>query len=150
MSGSALWRTTLPGSVTARMMRFAAVTGPGMVHGFISSPNHHKQGLQYDVRGLAALRRPADDTTGIEIDDDGEIGEALTGLDVGDGGDPCRIRIRDVELPVKRIIYDDGRPAAVDAGTAFVTNLHLYPGNAGQACDPVWAAHLSVIEKVVV
>lgn len=44
-----------------------------------ASPHRHKQGLQYDVRGLAALHRLDDDTTGVEIDDDREIGEALTG-----------------------------------------------------------------------
>ena len=85
-----------------------------------ASPHRHKQGLQYDVRGLAALHRPADDTTGVEIDDDREIGEALTGSDIGDVRDPRRVWSLDVELPVERIIYDDGRPAAVDAGTAFV------------------------------
>lgn len=79
-------------------------------------PHRHKQGLQYDVRGLVALHRPADDTTGIEIDDDREIGEALTGLDRGDVRDPRRVLSLDVELSVERIIYDDGRPAAIDAG----------------------------------
>ena len=41
-----------------------------------ASPLRDKQGLQYDVRGLAALHCPADDMTAIEIDDDSEIGEA--------------------------------------------------------------------------
>lgn len=115
-----------------------------------ASPNRHKQGLHYDVGGLAALHRPADDTTGIEIDDDGEIGKALTGPDVGDVRDPGRVWSCDVELPVERIIYDDGRPATVDAGTAFVAYLRLDPGNTCQACDPVRAAYLALVEKIVV
>lgn len=94
------------------------------------------------------MHRPADNTTGIEINDGGEIGEVLTGSDIGDVGDPGRVWSRDVELPVERIIYGDGRPAAVDAGTAFVANLRLYPSNACQACDPVWAAHLALVEKI--
>ncbi len=99
---------------------------------------------------MAALRRPADNTTGIEINDDGEIGEALTGSDIGDLRDPGGVWSRDVELPVERIVYGDGRPAAVDAGTAFVANLRLYPSNACQASDPVRAAHLALVEKIVV
>ena len=43
-----------------------------------------------------------------------------------------------------------GRPAAIDTGTAFVADLRLYPGKTGQTRNPVRAAHLSLIEKVVV
>ena len=64
-----------------------------------ASPHRNEQRLQYDVGGLSALRRPTDGTTGIEIDDDGEIGEALTGSDVGNIRDPGFVRSRYVKLP---------------------------------------------------
>ncbi len=48
-------------------------------------------------------------THGIEIDDDDEIGEALTCPDIGDVRDPGRVWSLDVELPVERIIDDDRR-----------------------------------------
>lgn len=53
-------------------------------------------------------------------------------------------------MPVECVVDSDGRPAAIDAGTAFVADLRLDPRETRQARDPVWAAHLSLIEKVVV
>ncbi|MND35526.1 hypothetical protein D3C80_261660 [compost metagenome] len=80
----------------------------------------------------------------------GQIGEALTGPDIGDVRDPDLVRSRYIKLPVERVIDDDGRLFAVDAGAAFVANLRLYPSEPGQTRNPVRAAHLSLIEKVVV
>ena len=42
----------------------------------LSTPYGHKQSLQDHVRRLSALHCPADDTTGVEIDHDRQIGEA--------------------------------------------------------------------------
>jgi hypothetical protein len=53
----------------------------------------------------------------------------------------------DVELPVERVSIDDGRPAAVDAGTAFVADLRLDPGETRQTRNPVRAAYLALVEK---
>lgn len=94
----------------------------------LSPPHSHEQSLQHDVGGLAALYRPADD--------DGEIGEALTGPDISDVRDPRGVWNLDVELPVERVIYNDRRPAAVYAGPAFVANLRPYPGNACPGVRP--------------
>ncbi len=121
-------------------------------HGVLwfASPHRHEQSLQYDVRGLAALQCPANDPTGIEVDDDSEICEALTSSDVGNVRDPGLVRSRYVKLPVERVADSDGRPAAVDAGTAFVANLRPDPGETGQTCNPVRATHLALVEKIVV
>jgi len=45
----------------------------------LASPYRHEQGLQHDVRGLTALHCPANHPAGIEIDDDGKVGETLAG-----------------------------------------------------------------------
>lgn len=50
----------------------------------------------------------------------------------------------------RSVIDSDGRPAAIDAGTAFVANLRLDPGKAGKTRNPVRAIYPSLVEKVVV
>ena len=57
---------------------------------------------------------------------------------------------RYVKLLVERVVDSDGRPAAIDAGTAFVADLCFDPSKTGQTRNPVRAADLSLIEKVVV
>lgn len=59
-----------------------------------ASPHGHKQSLQYDIGGLAALHCPADDPAGIEVDDDRKVSEALAGSDVCDVRDPGLVRSR--------------------------------------------------------
>lgn len=54
-----------------------------------------------------------------------------------------------VELTVRSVVDDNGRPAAINAGTALVVDLSLYPSNPRQTCNPVGAACLAVIEQVV-
>lgn len=103
----------------------------------LSPPHRHEQSLQYDVRGLSALHRPADDPTGIEVDDNRKVSEALAGLDVSDVRDPGLVRSRYVKLPVERVLDSNGRPAAIDAGTAFVADLRLDPGETHQTRNPV-------------
>ena len=85
----------------------------------LAPPDRHEQRLQHDVRGLTALHCPTDNPAGIEIDDDREIGEALGGPDIGDVRDPCPVRSLDVELPVERIIDNDGGAAAIFARTTL-------------------------------
>lgn len=116
----------------------------------LASPHGHKQSLENDIGGLAALHRPTDHTTRIEVDDNGEIGEALAGSNVGDVRHPGSVWSRHVELPVERIIDDDRRSATIDAGTAFVADLRLDPGEMRQTRNPVWVAYLALIEKIVV
>jgi hypothetical protein len=52
----------------------------------LSPPDRHEQRLQHKFRRLTALHGPTDDTTGIEIDHDGQIGEPFDGPDLGDVG----------------------------------------------------------------
>lgn len=75
----------------------------------LASPHRHEQRLQYDVGGLTALDCLANHSAGIEIDDDREVGESLDGPDIGDVRDPGRVGSRYVELPVERIVDNDGR-----------------------------------------
>lgn len=99
---------------------------------------------------LSALHRPADDPAGIKIHHYRDIGEALVGSDVGDISDPGLVRGRDVELPIQRVVDDNGRPAAVNSRTKFVSDLSLYPGDPRQAGNPVGAGCLAVVEQLVV
>jgi hypothetical protein len=94
------------------------------------------------------LHRSTDEPAGIEVDDDRDGSEALAGSDVGDVRDPGRVR--DVKLPVECVVDSNDRPAAIDAGAAFVGDLRLDPGETRQARDPVRAAYLALTEKVVV
>ena len=77
----------------------------------LSPPHRHEQSLQYHVRGLSALHRPADDPAGIEVDDNRKVSEALAGSDVSDVRDPGLVRSRYVKLPVER-----ERPAKAFSG----------------------------------
>lgn len=116
---------------------------------WLSPPDSHQQRLQHDIRCLTALHRPADNRAGIEIDHHREIGEAFVGPDVGDVRDPRLVRTSNVELTVQSVVDDNGRPAAINSGTALVADLSLYPGNPRQTRNPVGAACLAVIEQVV-
>jgi hypothetical protein len=51
---------------------------------WLSSPHGHEQGLQNQISGLAALDGPADNTPRIQINDDSQIGKALSRFDIGD------------------------------------------------------------------
>lgn len=117
---------------------------------WLSPPDSHQQRLQHDIGCLSALHGPANDPAGIKIDHHREIGEAFVGTDVGYVGDPGLVRGRDVELPIQSVVDDNGRPAAINTRTAFVSDLSLYPGNPCQAGNPVGAGCLPVIEQVVV
>ena len=57
-------------------------------------------------RRLTALHCPADDTTGVEIDHDRQIGEALQRSDVGDVRHPDGVWRIHVELPIQRVVDD--------------------------------------------
>ena len=72
-----------------------------------ASPHRHEQSLQYDVRGLSALHRPADDPARIEVDDNRKVSETFAGSNVSDVRDPGLVRSCYVELPVELIIDDD-------------------------------------------
>ena len=110
---------------------------------WLSPPDSHQQRLQHDIRCLTALHRPADNTAGIEIDHHREIGEAFVGPDVGDVRDPRLVRSSNVELTVQSVVDDNGRPAAINSGTALVADLSLYPGNPPQTRNLVGAACLA-------
>ena len=47
-------------------------------------PYGHEQRLQHHIGGLPALHRPTFHAAGIEIDHDGQVGEAFQGADLGD------------------------------------------------------------------
>jgi len=116
----------------------------------LAPPYSHEQSLQYDVGGLAALHCPADHTTRIEVKDDSQISETFAGSDVGDIRHPGRVWSCHIKLSVERVVDGDGRPTTIDAGTAFVANLCPDSGKAGQTRNSVRAAHLTLIEKIVV
>lgn len=77
---------------------------------------------------------------GVEVNDDRQIPKALSRLDIGDVGDPGRIRCRDIELAIQGVVHQDRRFAAIDTGTALVANLRSNPGDFGQSCHAVRAA----------
>ena len=62
------------------------------------------QGLLQRIQDEGCVGRaadaPADDASGIGVDDEGNIDEALPGRDVGEVRQPQRVRARCVELPV--------------------------------------------------
>ncbi len=73
----------------------------------LPAPNGHEQGLQNEVRCLAALHGPAHNPPGVQVNDDSQIGKAFVGFDVCDVSDPCRVRCSDVELAIQGVVNDD-------------------------------------------
>jgi len=136
----------------------------------LPAPHRHQQCLQNNVRRLAALHRPADDTTGVEVDHDRQIGEAFLGPDVGDvrhpdpvrcchvelpiqrvvDGHPDPVRCCHVELPIQRVVDDHGRLAAITARPTLVADPGHDAGQPRQACNAVRAASLALITQIVV
>ena len=116
----------------------------------LAAPYRHQQCLQDNIGRLTRLYGPANNPARIQINDDGEIGKAFMGLDIGDVSHPCLVRRCHVELPVQRIVDCHTGLAAINAGTAFVADLGFDPRKAGQASNPVWAARLTLVQKIVV
>ena len=116
----------------------------------LPAPHRHQQRLQDKVRGLSALHGPADHPAGVEIDNDGQIGEALQCPDICDVGHPDPVRRFNVELSVECVVNDHGWPAAVSAGPPFVTDKGFDARKFAQACDAVRAASLTLIQEIVV
>jgi hypothetical protein len=71
----------------------------------LPAPHRHQQRLQENVHCLTALHEPTDNATGIEINHDGQIGEALQRPDVGDVRHPDPVGCYHVEQPVQRVVY---------------------------------------------
>ena len=115
----------------------------------LSARHRHQQSLQNNVGRLTALHRPADDAAGIEIDHDGQIGEAFQRPDIGDVRHPDLVRVLHVELPVQRVIDDHGRLAAINARPAPVADLGLDVRLPRKAGDTVRAARLTLIQQVI-
>ena len=114
------------------------------------APHRHQQCLQNNVGRLAALHRPADDTTGVEVDHDRQIGEAFLGPDVGDVRHPDPVRCCHVELPIQRVVDDHGRLAAITARPTLVADPGLDAGQPRQACNAVRAASSRPDQQIVV
>jgi len=81
--------------------------------------------LQNNICRLAALNRPSDDTAGVEIDNDSQIGKAFQRPDIGDVRDPDAIRFLNVELAVQGIVDDQRWLAAMVSRPALVANLRF-------------------------
>ena len=114
------------------------------------APHRHQQSLQNNVGRLAALHRSADDTTGVEVDHDRQIGEAFLGPDEGDVRHPAPDRCCHVELPIQRAVDDHGRLAAITARPTLVADPGHDAGQPRQACNAVRAASLALITQIVV
>jgi hypothetical protein len=72
----------------------------------LPTPHRHEQRLQDNVCRLTALHRPANDTTGVEIDHDGKTGKAFQRPDIDDVRHPDLVWFFHVELPVQRVVDD--------------------------------------------
>ena len=58
------------------------------------------QGVEDEPCMSTARHTPADDAAGVGVDDEGDVNEAGPGRDIGEVGDPERIRPRRLELAV--------------------------------------------------
>jgi len=79
----------------------------------LSSPDGHIERLQHHIRGLAALHRPAHDTTRIEVEHDCKVGKSFQGADVDDVCDPYPVGRLDIKLPDQRVVDYEGWPATM-------------------------------------
>ena len=87
------------------------------------APYRHEQRSQNALGCLPTLHRPTDYATGVEIDDDSQIGEVFNGPDIGNVGDPDFVRHFHVELPVQSVADDYRWLAAVPAKSALIADL---------------------------
>jgi len=115
----------------------------------LPAPDGHEQCLQDNIRRLTVLHRPTDNATGMEVDHDGQIGEAFQRPDVGNIRHPNPVGRIHVELPIERVVDDHRWPAAMAARSALVADLGLDAGQPVKTCNAVRAARLALIEKVV-
>ena len=63
--------------------------------------------MKNQISGVAALNGPAHNTPGVQVNNDGQAGKALIGLDIGDVGHPYCVRCSGVELAVQGIVDSD-------------------------------------------
>lgn len=114
-------------------------------------PSHsHQERLQENICCLMALHAPADNTPGVEIDHDRQIGKAFQCQDIGDVGDPCAIRSLHIELPVQCVVDNRGWLAAILPRPALIADLGPDADKSGETRNPVWATGFSLIEQVIV
>ena len=74
---------------------------------WLSPPYGHEQGLQNQISGLPALNGPAHNTPGVQVNNYGQIGKTLIGLDIGNVGDPDPIWGANFKLPCQGVVDSD-------------------------------------------
>ena len=74
------------------MDKTIAMDGPSIVKGLLQCVEH-----EAGVSGSGDA--PTNDAAGIGVDHEGDVDEAGPGRDVGEVGDPERVRSRGMELP---------------------------------------------------
>ena len=108
--------------------------GDGLVSGWLSAPYRHLHGVRDQLGAHVIGDRPADDSAGPGVDDDGEVHLAGSGGVFGDVHDPQTVRALGVEAPVDQVVVDGSVPGS-GAATAFAVVDALSAADSHQAGD---------------
>jgi hypothetical protein len=80
-----------------------------------SPPYRHVQRLQDHIACLPTLHGPSHHAARIEVDHNGQIGEAFQGADVGDVCHPSLVWRSHVELAIQYVVNREGRLTTIAA-----------------------------------
>ena len=113
-------------------------------------PQRHQHGLQNELAILTTTHRPADNDTGVQIDDHAQIQPlAAADSDVSDVRHPLRIRIFGSEVP-SELVLDIRRPRARRlAAVLFLARDTLDLIGAHQPSHAVQAAGFAFLTQIV-
>jgi hypothetical protein len=77
--------------------------------GFAAPPDRHHEGVGDELSRHLGLHRPADNASGEQVNDSGDIEPSLGGPDIGEVCDPLLVRPLGDELPVEKVGSDRRR-----------------------------------------
>ena len=114
----------------------------------LATPNRRRQRLKNQVGLHVPLRSPADNLAREQVQNDRQVKPALVSPDIGDIGDPMRVRRRHRELPVEPVWRHRRRKPAARPRSAAIADLCFESFGPHQAIDPVLSAGFSQDPKV--
>ena len=115
----------------------------------LTSPDSHQQSVQSERCLHPGMHRPADDFTGIQIDDGRQIQPTFMRADVSDIRHPNYVRRADVEVLLQPISRYDSRLGAILTRSAFIANLGSQAFITHELSDRVSCAGLAQAQQVV-
>ena len=100
------------------------------VHRVVAAPDGHLQGVEDEVGGHGGGHPPAHDQAGEDVDDEGHVGHARPGGDIGEVGDPQLVRTGGGEVPVDQV-RSPGGGGVGNGGALLLAPSHPFDAQMG-------------------